>query len=105
MLKADLQGGISTMTSSRPEHPSLGYLPTVLLQPRSGSPSANNSPTELTGGSSIRAPFGFPPGLTSGGKMAGTPRSGAGSPSHELGGASRPFSKRYAQVTIEQERC
>jgi protein JSN1 len=83
------------MTSSRSEHPTLGHLPSAVLQPRSGSPTANSSPTELTASATLRSPFGFPPGITSSGKMAGASRSGAGSPSHELGGAARPFSKRF----------
>lgn len=82
------------MTSSRSEHPTLGYLPSAVLQPRSGSPTANSSPTEPTASATLRSPFGFPPG-----KMAGASRSGAGSPSHELGGAARPFSKRYASLS------
>jgi protein JSN1 len=80
------------MSSARSDHPTLGFLPPpVILQPRSGQSTANNSPTDPTGGS-LRSPFGNAGGLTSGGKMTGSTRSGAGSPSHEIGG--RFVSKR-----------
>ena len=89
------------MSSTRSDHPSLGYLPQPIINPpRSGSSTANTSPTEATSGNSLRSPFGLSGGLNSAGKMAGNSRSGAGSPSHEqLGsGASRLFSKRYVQA-------
>ncbi|OBT76736.1 hypothetical protein VF21_03883 [Pseudogymnoascus sp. 05NY08] len=90
------------MASSRSEHPSLGYLPpSMMLQPRSGSSTGNTSPIELPN-SSARSPFGNPPGLTSVGKMAGNSRSGAGSPSHELGSASRLFSKRAREIQAQE---
>jgi protein JSN1 len=85
------------MSSARSEHLTLGYLsqPAAGL-PRSGSSTANTSPTDPSSGSALRSPFGLSSGLNSAGKMAGSTRSGAGSPSHELGGsASRLFSKRY----------
>ncbi|OBT49983.1 hypothetical protein VE04_09781, partial [Pseudogymnoascus sp. 24MN13] len=91
------------MASSRSEHPSLGYLPpSMMLQPRSGSSTGNTSPIELPNSSSARSPFGNPPGLTSVGKMAGNSRSGAGSPSHELGSASRLFSKRAREIQAQE---
>ena len=83
-------------SSSRADPPSLGYLP------RSGSSTANTSPTEPnssnnnSGAGSLRSPF---LGALNAGKMAGSTRSGAGSPSHELGGSSRLFSKRYVLST------
>lgn len=87
------------MTSSRSDQPTLGYLPApVLHQSRSTSPGTNQSPTEPVPGSAVRSPFSFPGGLSSVGKMAGTSRSGAGSPSHDLGSTIRPFSKRYVKV-------
>src|SRR5438309_1971048 len=68
--------------SSRSDHPTLGYLPP------SGSSTANTSPTEPN---ALRSPFGITGGLTSG-KMAGTTRSGAGSPSQfSPGGANNGF--------------
>lgn len=81
------------MSSARSEHLTLGYLP-----PRSGSSTANNSPTEPSSGSALRSPFGIPGGLNSAGKMASNTRSGAGSPSHELGGTRTLYSKRYAKL-------
>ncbi|KFY82620.1 hypothetical protein V500_10424 [Pseudogymnoascus sp. VKM F-4518 (FW-2643)] len=75
----------------------------MMLQPRSGSSTGNTSPIELpNSSSSARSPFGNPPGLTSVGKMAGTSRSGAGSPSHELGSASRLFSKRAREIQAQE---
>jgi protein JSN1 len=82
-------------SSARADPPTLGYLPPGL--PRSGSSTANTSPTEANGGSNgasgaLRSsPF---LGAMNAGKMAGSTRSGAGSPSHDLGGSSRLFSKR-----------
>ncbi|KAI9742597.1 MAG: hypothetical protein M1818_003738 [Claussenomyces sp. TS43310] len=90
------------MSSSRPEHPTLGYLPSsVMLQPRSASSTSNNSPTDAVGGAG-RSPFGNPSGPTSAVKMAGSTRSGAGSPSHELGGTSRLFSKRAREIQAQE---
>jgi len=88
------------MSSSRSDHLTLGYLPqTGGNPPRSGSSTANTSPTEASSGSSLRSPFGLSGGLNSAGKMSGNTRSGAGSPSHEqLGTSSRIFSKRYVYI-------
>jgi protein JSN1 len=82
------------MSSSRSDHPTLGYLPPTVSLPRSGSSTANTSPTEPSNAGSLRSPF--LGALNATGKMAGSTRSGAGSPSHDLGGSSRLFSKRYA---------
>jgi protein JSN1 len=82
------------MSSARSEHLKLGYLPQPSIGlPRSGASTANNSPTEVSA-SALRSPFGVPGGLNSAGKMTGNARSGAGSPSHDLGNSSRVFSKR-----------
>jgi len=88
------------MSSSRSDHLTLGYMPqTGGNPPRSGSSTANTSPTEASSGSSLRSPFGLSGGLNSAGKMSGNTRSGAGSPSHEqLGSSSRIFSKRYVYI-------
>jgi hypothetical protein len=87
------------MSSARSEHLTLGYLPTPAVSlPRSGSSTANTSPTEPSSGNALRSPFGLSGGLNSAGKMASSARSGAGSPSHELGSASRLFSKRYDET-------
>lgn len=93
------------MSSTRSDHSSLGYLPQPIINPpRSGSSTANTSPTEATSGNSLRSPFGLSGGLNSAGKMAGNSRSGAGSPSHEqLGsGASRLFSKRQREIQAQE---
>ncbi|KAF4622777.1 hypothetical protein G7Y89_g14249 [Cudoniella acicularis] len=92
------------MSSARSDHLTLGYLPTPSANlPRSGSSTANTSPTEPTSGNALRSPFGIPGGLNSAGKMAGNTRSGAGSPSHDLGNASRLFSKSRAREIQAQE--
>ncbi|KAH8653233.1 hypothetical protein BGZ60DRAFT_180906 [Tricladium varicosporioides] len=92
------------MSSARSDHLTLGYLPTPSATlPRSGSSTANTSPTEPTSGNALRSPFGLPGGLNSAGKMAGNTRSGAGSPSHDLGSASRLFSKSRAREIQAQE--
>ncbi|KAL3419152.1 hypothetical protein PVAG01_09374 [Phlyctema vagabunda] len=86
--------------SSRSEHLTLGYLP----QPgtgRSGSSTASTSPTEPASGS-LRSPYNLPGNLNPTGKMATNTRSGAGSPSHELGGASRLFSKRAREIQAQE---
>ncbi len=87
------------MSSARSEHLTLGYLPTSSASlPRSGSSTANTSPTEPSSGNALRSPFGIPgSSMTSAVKMASNTRSGAGSPSHELGGARTLYSKRYDQ--------
>ncbi|KAH7348320.1 hypothetical protein BKA65DRAFT_397776 [Rhexocercosporidium sp. MPI-PUGE-AT-0058] len=91
------------MSSARSEHLTLGYLPPATGLTRSGSSTANNSPTEPSSGNALRSPFGLPGGLNSAGKMANNSRSGAGSPSHELGGsASRLFSKRAREIQAQE---
>jgi protein JSN1 len=86
------------MSTKRSEHLNLGHLPqSAVGYTRSGSSTANTSPTEPTIGGSLRSPFGLPGALNSASKMASNTRSGAGSPSHEqLGGtsASRLFSSK-----------
>ncbi|KIN07147.1 hypothetical protein OIDMADRAFT_109909 [Oidiodendron maius Zn] len=89
------------MSSSRADPPSLGFLPSVGL-PRSGSSTANTSPTEPSNSSnagSHRSPF---LGALNAGKMTGSTRSGAGSPSHDLGGSSRLFSKRAREIQAQE---
>ncbi|KAG9236978.1 hypothetical protein BJ875DRAFT_481718 [Amylocarpus encephaloides] len=92
------------MSSARSEHLTLGYLPQPAASlPRSGSSTANTSPTETSSGSALRSPFGVPGGLSPAGKMAGNTRSGAGSPSHDLGASNRMFSKSRAREIQAQE--
>ncbi|ESZ89741.1 hypothetical protein SBOR_9875 [Sclerotinia borealis F-4128] len=95
------------MSNNRSEHPNLGHLPQPAVKfPRSGSPTANTSPTEATiGATPLRSPFGLP-SLNLAGKMASNTRSGAGSPSHELGSsgasASRLYSKRAREIQASE---
>ncbi|KAH8594921.1 hypothetical protein B0O99DRAFT_166985 [Bisporella sp. PMI_857] len=94
------------MSSTRSDHLTLGYLPTpqtAVNPPRSGSSTANTSPTEASSGNSLRSPFGISGAFNSANKMAGNTRSGAGSPSHEpLGSASRIYSKRAREIQAQE---
>jgi protein JSN1 len=87
------------MSSTRPEHIALGYSSHSANQTRSASPSTNNSPID-TG--SARSPFGLPGAVNSSVLMASNTRSGAGSPSHELGGSSRLYSKRAREIQAQE---
>ena len=65
---------------------------------RSQSPGGGNSPVDPSGQQpSSRSPFGL-----AGGIMAGNSRSGAGSPSHDLSGSGRLFSKRFVTAYPEK---
>ena len=87
------------MSSTRSEHPTLGYLPQSSTGLRAGTSPTNTSPTEGSGGSALRSPFGLAGSMNTAGKMASNSRSGAGSPSHELGsGPSRIYSKRLVEA-------
>lgn len=88
------------MSAPRPDHLGLGYSSHPgAAQGRSGSPNSNgNSPID----SSARSHFGLSGGLNSTAIMSASSRSGAGSPSHELGGSSRLFSKRYVGLLFLQ---
>jgi protein JSN1 len=86
------------MSSTRPEHVGIGF-PHPNSQPRSGSPSTSNSPSDP----SARSPFGLPGGVNQAGVMAANTRSGTGSPSHDLGGPGRLFSKSRAREIQAQE--
>ncbi|KAH8895028.1 hypothetical protein GQ53DRAFT_744456 [Thozetella sp. PMI_491] len=89
-------------TSTRPgEHLTIGYPPqTATAQNRSTSPTST-SPNEPSPNSTIRSPFGLSPGLTPPSKMSGATRSGAGSPSHDMG-ANRLFSKRAREIQAQE---
>ena len=91
----------SIMSSTRPDHLALGYSshPANHSQPRSNSPSSNNSPIDSLP-SAGRSPFGLPGGMMQSGNMGNAPRSGNGSPSHDMGSASRLFSKRCAPPKV-----
>ncbi|TEY49878.1 hypothetical protein BOTCAL_0282g00040 [Botryotinia calthae] len=96
------------MSNKRSEHPNLTHLPQSAAGfPRSGSSTANTSPTEAsTGLPSLRSPYGALP-LNSAGKMASNTRSGAGSPSHDQlntqSSANRypPTAKRTREIVQE----
>ncbi|KAJ5653632.1 hypothetical protein N7490_000635 [Penicillium lividum] len=75
---------------SRSEQMSYNYVPTS--QPMSGTSTGRNSPSDLAGSGTAKAPFG-PPG------SIGATRLGAGSPS-ELGG--RLFQKRAREIQAQE---
>ncbi|ROW17467.1 hypothetical protein VPNG_00963 [Cytospora leucostoma] len=94
------------MSSSRPEHLSIGKFaqPGGLGQSLSNPASANTSPNEASsGGASIRSPFGIQTasGLNPAAKMSSATRSGAGSPSHDplaAPGSGRFLSSKSAVI-------
>ncbi|CAH0049333.1 unnamed protein product [Clonostachys solani] len=90
------------MSTSRSENFPLGFGSHPPSQPRSTSPSVNNSPVETPGAGVNRSPFGLTSGVSSAGIMSGNSRSGAGSPSHEIGGSSRLFSKRAREIQAQE---
>ncbi|OTA99185.1 hypothetical protein M426DRAFT_91257 [Hypoxylon sp. CI-4A] len=90
---------MSTARSS--EHLTIGY-PPKSANGRSTSPTTSFPPIESPGASSVRSPFGMSGVLNPPGKMAGTTRSGAGSPSHEAPGSSRLFSKRAREIQAQE---
>ncbi|KAJ6446386.1 LOW QUALITY PROTEIN: RNA binding protein Jsn1 [Purpureocillium lavendulum] len=65
---------------------------------RSHSPSANNAPAPEGSVPSARSPF----GLAHNGIMTGNSRSGAGSPSHDMAGSGRLFSKRAREIQAQE---
>lgn len=82
--------------SSKPDHHiNLSHLPQLsATQTRSGSSTADTSPIEPPASTNVRSPFGNPVSKAGlGSAVAAGARSGAGSPSHDLG-TVRPFSKR-----------
>ncbi|KAF5009555.1 hypothetical protein FDECE_4237 [Fusarium decemcellulare] len=88
------------MSTSRSEHLTLGYASQSASQPRSASPSTSNSPIDPLPPS--RSPFGLSGGLNPSSKMASNSRSGAGSPSHDMSGSSRLFSKRAREIQAQE---
>ncbi|KAK3692745.1 hypothetical protein B0T22DRAFT_369785 [Podospora appendiculata] len=91
------------MSTSRPnEHLTIGYPPqTATAQNRSGSP-ISSSPNDLPSAGSVRSPFGLSPGLAPSNKMSGATRSGNGSPSHDMAGSGRLFSKRAREIQAQE---
>ncbi|KAL6717142.1 hypothetical protein ACLMJK_005057 [Lecanora helva] len=90
--------------SPKPDHHlNLNYLPQLsATQPRSGSSTANTSPIEPPAGTAMRSPFGNPASKSNLNSAAGNSRSGTGSPSHELGGAGRLYSKRAREIQAQE---
>ncbi|EPQ65615.1 Bgt-4888 [Blumeria graminis f. sp. tritici] len=89
--------------SPRSDHPTLGYLPSHTMC-RSGTSTANTSPTEPSNGntSQQRSTYTLPGGIHAASKMANHIRSGAGSPSLDLGSSSRLFSKRAREIQAQE---
>ncbi|ETS79996.1 hypothetical protein PFICI_07525 [Pestalotiopsis fici W106-1] len=96
------------MSSARSEYLNLGHPIPATSQGRSASPTTTNSarsqsPIESSGASAVRSPFGMSGTLNpAGNKMAGTTRSGAGSPSHDLSASGRLFSKRAREIQAQE---
>ncbi|KAK8125429.1 Pumilio domain-containing protein [Apiospora kogelbergensis] len=95
------------MSSARSEHMTLGFPPlTATSQGRSTSPTTTNtsshSPIDTT--PAVRSPFGMSGSLNPSSKMAGTTRSGAGSPLHDQSGSgsSRLYSKRAREIQAQE---
>ncbi|KAH8909720.1 hypothetical protein BR93DRAFT_992636 [Coniochaeta sp. PMI_546] len=87
-------------TTRSTDHLTVGY-PSQSATGQSGSPTAT-SPIEPPSGGGIRSPFGLSPSLNPQNKMSGAPRSGAGSPSHEMAAAGRLFSKRAREIQAQE---
>ncbi|KAM3464636.1 hypothetical protein NHJ6243_002200 [Beauveria neobassiana] len=91
------------MSAPRPDHLGLGYSSHPgATQGRSGSPSSNNNSPIDASASSARSHFALSSGLNSTAIMAANSRSGAGSPSHELGASSRLYSKRAREIQAQE---
>ncbi|KAF4124192.1 protein JSN1, partial [Geosmithia morbida] len=92
------------MSNSRAGDFPLSYPARPPSQPRSASPSAGTSPIDpmASGPSSSRPPFGLVGGFSASSMIGGNPRSGAGSPSHDLPGSSRLYSKRAREIQAQE---
>ncbi|KAK8049907.1 hypothetical protein PG994_011637 [Apiospora phragmitis] len=95
------------MSSARSEHMTLGFPPlNATSQGRSTSPTTTNtssqSPIDTT--PAVRSPFGISGSMNPSSKMAGTTRSGAGSPLHDQSGSgtSRLYSKRAREIQAQE---
>ncbi|CRK28113.1 hypothetical protein BN1708_004550 [Verticillium longisporum] len=89
------------MSTSRSDQLPIGYPPQSASQTRSTSPSST-SPADSALASGVRSSFGLPPGLNPPGKIASNSRSGTGSPSHEMPGSSRLYSKRAREIQAQE---
>ncbi|KAI3336753.1 hypothetical protein HD806DRAFT_17006 [Xylariaceae sp. AK1471] len=90
------------MSTARSEHLTIGYPPKSAGSQRSTSPVAHISPIESPSSSSIKSPFGMSGVMNPASKIAGTSRSGAGSPSHDAPGSARLFSKRAREIQAQE---
>ncbi|KAI0480652.1 hypothetical protein GGR56DRAFT_284729 [Xylariaceae sp. FL0804] len=90
------------MSTARSEHMTIGFPPKSANSQRSTTPTASGSPAEPSSASAIRSPFGMSGIMNPAGKMAGTSRSGAGSPPHDPAGSSRLFSKRAREIQAQE---
>ncbi|KAL2752725.1 hypothetical protein ACRALDRAFT_2113080 [Sodiomyces alcalophilus JCM 7366] len=88
------------MSIPRSDQLPIGYLHQS-ASVRSNSPSST-SPVDSAPGSAVRPSFGIPGGLNHPAKMATNTRSGAGSPSHEMPGSARLFSKRAREIQAQE---
>ncbi|KAI6247207.1 hypothetical protein HI914_05067 [Erysiphe necator] len=89
--------------SPRTEHPTLIFLPTSQNLGRSGASTTNTSPIENSGSNGPqRPPYLISGGLNSGNKVTSNSRSGAGSPSHDLGNSNRIYSKRAREIQAQE---
>ncbi|KAG8419991.1 hypothetical protein J3458_004810 [Metarhizium acridum] len=86
------------MSMSRSDHMAPGFSShhSTSQAGRSQSPGSGNSPVDPSA-STGRSPFGLSSGI-----MAGNARSGAGSPSHDVAGSSRLFSKRAREIQAQE---
>ncbi|PHH82444.1 hypothetical protein CDD82_5942 [Ophiocordyceps australis] len=71
-------------------------------QPSAHSTSAAEASGPLPSGPLSRSAFGLAGAINHNGIMAANSRSGAGSPSHELAGSSRLFSKRAREIQAQE---
>ncbi|UKZ85941.1 uncharacterized protein TrAFT101_001781 [Trichoderma asperellum] len=89
------------MSASRSDHLALGYSSHSASQNRSNSPSATNSPIDPLS-TTARSVFGLPGSMNSSSIISSNTRSGTGSPSHEMAGSSRLFSKRAREIQAQE---
>ncbi|KAB5558210.1 hypothetical protein GE09DRAFT_963613 [Coniochaeta sp. 2T2.1] len=84
------------------DHLTVGY-PSQSATGRSGSGSPTaTSPIEPPSGGGIRSPFGLSPNLNPQNMMSQAPRSGTGSPSHDMAAPGRLFSKRAREIQAQE---
>ncbi|KAI9888680.1 MAG: hypothetical protein M1814_006536 [Vezdaea aestivalis] len=90
------------MASNKSDRLGMSYLPQLnSVQPRSGSSTQNNSPTESSTTNGGRGTFGSTGVPSLGNSSNNGPRKGTSSPSHDIGG-SRLFSKRAREIQAQE---